>query len=104
MSARDDHVDVGTWFSLSYCAYLAVNRSLLQSMPLDWQYRFVDLLDELWAQFPDIDEPIYTVHARDAAGRFIKDPIPHYNRGRTFIPGTTPIDQLSGEAIDKVAP
>lgn len=31
--------DVHLWFSLSYAAYLCVNRSLLQSMPLDWQYR-----------------------------------------------------------------
>lgn len=95
MSAAEQHIDVHAWFSLSYAAYLAVNRSLLQSMPVEWQYRFVDLMDELSEQFPDVEEPRYTVHARDAEGRFIKDPIPHYNRGRTFVPGVKPAELVT---------
>lgn len=79
--------DAHTWFGLTYASYLVVNRSLLQSMPDEWQHRFVTCLEELQHHFRNIDEPRYTVHARDAAGRFIKDPIPHYSRGRTFVPG-----------------
>lgn len=83
-------MDVHAWFSLSYSAYLCVNRSLLQSMPDEWQLRFYKLMDELADYFPLIREPQYTVHVRGADGRrFIKDPIPHYNRGRTLI---TPAD------------
>lgn len=85
--AREQCVDVHTWFSLSYASYLVVNRSLLQSMPEDWQYRFVDVMEELAAHFSKIEEPRYTVQVRDERGRFVRDPIPHYNRGRTFIEG-----------------
>lgn len=87
LAIRQD--DVHAWFGLSYASYLCVNRSLLQSMPPNWQHAFVKLMDELWAYFPDVREPRYTVHARDDRGRFIRDPIPNYNRGRTLI---TPAD------------
>jgi hypothetical protein len=81
-----DEMDVHTWFGLSYASYLTINRSLLQSMPDEWQDRFVRCLTELQRHFGYPDEPIYTVYCRDRLGRFIKDPIPHYNRGRTFVP------------------
>lgn len=77
---------VHTWFGLSYASYLAVNRSLLQSMPPEWQRRFVQCMEELNDHFSHIKEPRYTVHARDDQGRFVRDPIPHYNRGRTHVP------------------
>lgn len=83
----EEPMDVHTWFELSYASYLCVNRSLLQSMPDEWQHRFVQCMRELQHHFRHIEEPRYTVHARDESGRFIKDPIPHYSRGRTFIPG-----------------
>lgn len=91
LSQTEDHADVHAFFGLSYASYLVVNRSLLQSMPLNWQHRFVDVMDELWDQFPDIEEPIYTVHARSRDGRFIRDAIPHYDRGRTFVAGRYPV-------------
>lgn len=76
------------WFGLSYASYLVVNRSLLQSMPDEWQRRFVACLEELNAHFAGVPEPLYTVNARDDSGRFIKDPIPNYDRGRTFVFGS----------------
>lgn len=85
----DNWLDVHAWFGLSYSSYLCVNRSLLQSMPDDWQHRFYTLMQELADYFPLIREPSYTVYARDHQGRFRADPIPHYNRGRTLI---TPAD------------
>lgn len=85
-------VDVHLWFSLSYSSYLVVNRSLLQSMPMEWQHRFTALMDELGAQFANLEEPTYTVYVRGEDGRFVRDPIPHYNRGRTFVAGVQPVE------------
>lgn len=48
--------DVTTWFGLSYSNYLVVPRTLLQSMPDGWQYRFTALMDELVAAFGHVDQ------------------------------------------------
>lgn len=40
-------LDIDTWFSLSYSNYLVLQRSILQSMPVDWQYRFTAIIDEM---------------------------------------------------------
>lgn len=47
-------------FGLSYAEYLVVNRTLLQSMPIEWQARFVDCLRELDNAF-DVGVPDYRV-------------------------------------------
>lgn len=79
-------VDVHTMFGLTYANYLVLNRTLLQSMPEDWQHRFTALVDEFDRAFANVDRaPQFTVSARDFEGRFIKDPVPHYNRGRAFV-------------------
>jgi hypothetical protein len=84
-----DAVDVHTFFGLSYASYLVVNRSLLQSMPLAWQFRFTTLMGEMWGHFDDEYADVgYEVRVRDRdTGRYRRDPIPNYQRGRTFIPG-----------------
>lgn len=87
MHARhlDPHADdIHGWFSLTYANYLCLPRSVLQSMPGEWQERFVGMLNELEARYGHLDWPEYTVSARKN-GKFIKDPIPHYNRGRTYV-------------------
>ena len=72
-------------FGLTYANYLVLARSKLQSMPDEWQARFVAMLADLHAAF-DVEEPYgYRVQAVDAGGRFVRDPIPHYDRGRTRI-------------------
>lgn len=43
----DDPEPVHTWFELSYARYLSIPRSVLQSMPIKWQRRFVMCLNEL---------------------------------------------------------
>ena len=40
-------MDIHAWFGLSYNPYLVVPRALLQSMPIEWQRKLVDLLGEL---------------------------------------------------------
>lgn len=128
---------VHEWFGLSYSNYAVLHRTLMQSMPLDWQDRIVACLEELDDAYHHIDHPrCYQVTAAteveygdltDAQMRQIgaatcteedhepgtaeaehcphyydadsnehdrwhralvptSDPIPDYNRGRTYIP------------------
>lgn len=84
--------EIHGWFELTYANFLTIPRALLQSMPEEWQERFVTLLHELEHHYgrETLDELMpsaYTVTAVDDTGRFIRNPCPHYNRGRTFIPG-----------------
>ncbi len=46
---------VHRWFGLSYANYLVLPRTLLQSMPAEWQRRFVGCLEELDAAFAGED-------------------------------------------------
>lgn len=89
MQARhlDPHAqDIHGWFGLTYANYLTLPRAVLQSMPGEWQERFVAMLHELDESYGHLDWPYsYRVSAIDVNGRFVKDPIPHYNRGRTYI-------------------
>ena len=74
------------WFELTYAQYLTIPRSVLQSMPDEWQERFARLLFEL-------DETIdwrphngrYWVRLKDGAGKFVHDPLMDYNRGRRRV-------------------
>lgn len=125
---------IHTFFGLSYSSYQVLPRTLMQSMPVDWQQRMVTCLNELRDAFEHIehpdtykvtaavectysdlnatdmaelgitqpdapdgenDEPEDVFYDKDGtehqAGetlltpRLGGDPIPHYNRGRTFI-------------------
>lgn len=74
------------WFNLTYANYLCLPRSVLQSMPQEWQARFCEMLGELDDAFGHLEWPSYRVSAVDKSnGQFISDPIPHYNRGRTKL-------------------
>lgn len=73
------------FFGLSYANYLVLHRSALQSMPAEWQRKFVDLVEELNDEivWPDSEVQSFAVSARGSGGKFVRDPVPHYNRGRT---------------------
>lgn len=135
------------WFSLSYCNYLVLPRTLMQSMPTEWQERMVACLNEMqdayshleqaeayevtpstehivgemsdlqlrmagisvdlyggevppaglngdalaeWQEKHETAEPAYSRNGveLDAVERVLVptiDPVPHYNRGRTYI-------------------
>lgn len=63
---------------------IVVHRTLLQSMPTDWQQRFVALADAM--DQVDADTPAtYQIRVYRPDGREIDDPVPYYNRGRTRI-------------------
>jgi hypothetical protein len=51
----DDDEPIHGHFGLSYANYLVVNRTLLQSMPPEWQRPFVALLRELGAAYEHIE-------------------------------------------------
>jgi hypothetical protein len=44
------------FFGLSYSTYLVLHRSLLQSMPDEWQNEFVALLNQLHAAFRHVEQ------------------------------------------------
>jgi hypothetical protein len=81
-----DPEPIHLWFELTYAEYLTIPRSVLQSMPVEWQERLVQCLEEL-------DETIdwrpqdgrYWVELRDAQGKFQADPLRDYGRGRVRI-------------------
>lgn len=61
---------VHEWFGLTYANYLVLNRSLLQSMPQEWQARFVAALDELREAYDHLDQPTYDVRVLARAPEF----------------------------------
>lgn len=52
----EDGRDIHTSFGLSYANYLVLPRTLLQSMPIGWQHRFVALVDELHEAFAHVEQ------------------------------------------------
>ena len=83
----NDPEPIHSWFELSYSSYLVLPRSILQSMPVEWQRRFVECLHEA----RDAAEPLnmndrYTVLLRGERGRIVTDPYANYERGRRRVP------------------
>ncbi len=98
-SLADDPVH--EWFEMSYAQYLTVPRSVLQSMPVEWQKRFVKCLEELDRAIDWRPETgcyrvgLFTVaeHYDAEADAFvsdwdeqIEDDFADYERGRRLIP------------------
>ncbi len=79
---------VHRWFGLSYASYLVYARSILQSMPLDWQEEFVKLLERIPQELETdpADSHTYNVRAIDEKGRLVHDPYNDYEKGRRRIP------------------
>ncbi|MEU9014308.1 hypothetical protein AB0D12_31965 [Streptomyces sp. NPDC048479] len=62
--AVEPGADIHTHFGLSYANYLVLPRTLLQSMPKDWQQPFVALLEQLHSGFDHVPQaPAYEVTA-----------------------------------------
>lgn len=78
-AALDFKQSIHHWFELSYAQYLTIPRSALQSMPMDWQYRFTEclnMLDETINWRPKCGR--YWVRLKDNAGRYVHDPLMEY--------------------------
>lgn len=82
-----EHEPVHRYFELSYCSYKVLPRSVLQSMPVEWQRKFVQLLEQI-PETLDVDDmpESYRVTAIGDRGRFKHDPYSDYERGRRRIP------------------
>ena len=80
---------IHNWFELTYANYLAIPRSVLQSMPDEWQKKFVLLMDEL-DETIDWRRPGIRVTLHDERGRFVRDELVDYERGRRRIPYKQP--------------
>ncbi|NRS50991.1 hypothetical protein [Brevibacillus sp. HB2.2] len=90
--------DIHEWFELTYAQYLTIPRSILQSMPVEWQKKFVVLLEELdetqWLSLLPKDT-CYKVELRQMKdslngrgwtwGRKVADPLADYQRGRRNV-------------------
>ncbi len=76
------------YFGLTYGNYLVLPRSILQSMPDEWQWEFVKMMNELTDRFGYEWEPKggYTVLALDENKKFTSDSYSNYERGRRKIP------------------
>lgn len=75
---------VNHWFELSYAQFLTVPRVFMQSMPIEWQRRMVECLNELDATFDwRPKEARFWVTLRGDDGRYVPlDPnICNYRRG-----------------------
>jgi hypothetical protein len=74
------------WFSLSYASYLVVPRSVIQSMPVEWQERCVALLEELNESHGSHLHGDYAVNLRGSGGRFQQDPLADYRHAPVLRP------------------
>lgn len=73
---------VWKWFELTYSEYLTVPRLVLQSMSKRWQFKLIDLLEEMDDTFDWRPKGgRYWVQLRDEKGRLQKDPLGDYRRG-----------------------
>lgn len=82
----DDQEPIHDWFELSYSSYLVLPRSVLQSMPVEWQRQFVELLRTASATLEVDDMPKYRCIAVNERGKWVHDPFRDYERGRRRIP------------------
>lgn len=75
------------WFGLTYASYLVMPRSVLQSMPQDWQERFVVMLQKVAERYTYPQQGYrYNVLLRsEETGRYSNDPLSRYSRGRRYV-------------------
>lgn len=72
---------VHTAFGLTYANYLVLPRAVLQSMPLEWQEKFVKLLgdaNDACRRAGVLTAHAYRVQPVSMNGRYVRDEIPHY--------------------------
>ncbi len=99
--------DIHTWFGLSYARYLVIPRSVLQSMPNEWQEQFVGLLNELdeknWVHMlpkktnykVELRSYDYNDNDRFVWRNKVNDPLMDYNRGRRNVFGSNCLPQAT---------
>lgn len=67
------------WFGLTYAHYLVLPRSLMSVMPIEWQERMTNCLEEMYRACEHLNvKDKYTVLLRGEKGRIVKDPYADY--------------------------
>lgn len=104
LSPLSEREAIHEWFSLSYASFLVLPRTLLQSMPDEWQGQFVALLreyDDHWRELPEGFLPgEYRVQPVES-GRLLSWDffrLPRYSRGRTRV---SPDGTINGERFPR---
>lgn len=69
---------MGYFFGLSYASWLVLPRLALQEMPLDWQARFMALMEE--GEYLGLETPRDVSVVRKKAGKFVNND--HWNNYR----------------------
>lgn len=73
---------VHLYFELTYSSYLVLERTLLQSLPHEWQERFVELMREAEELTTWLPERHYQVNeVARSGGRFVRRTLPAYRHG-----------------------
>ena len=62
------------WFELSYASFLTLPRVLMQSMPIEWQNKMADLLNEYEEAFPNMPEGMGSTVRITHNGRIVPTP------------------------------
>ena len=77
---------VHEWFGLTYASYMVLPRTMLQSMPDNWQEKFIKLINEMDDKLGHHNKVYsYTVLSKDKNNKFMKDDLRNYNRGRRIL-------------------
>jgi hypothetical protein len=80
---------VSCWFSLTYSSYMVLHRVALESMPAEWQRKFIALIEQMQAELQtDLLPSEFMVKAR-VNGKFITDDWAQY-RHRRLPPRSEP--------------
>lgn len=95
-----DKEKIHDYFGLSYANYLVLPRSVLQSMPDEWQEQFVGLLNQILETIDEEFEPEggYRVLALDKNKKFKRDPYSNYERGRRQLK----VKKEDGDKLDEI--
>lgn len=77
---------VHEWFELTYSSYLVLQRSIMQSMPVQWQTKMVALLEEAREACEGLKDlpSSFQVRAKKD-GKYVEDPYRDYQRGRRTV-------------------
>jgi hypothetical protein len=96
-----DEEPISNFFELSYAQFLVLSRTVLQSMPIDWQKRFVQCLRELDEEIdwrPEWPYIYYVTMMNMQTHKYASlkqhDPFGSYDRGRNIV-------QLKSEEMEE---
>ena len=101
MRQQNSESPVHEAFGLSHASWFIVPRVVLEAMPIDWQQRFIDLIDQLNEKYDWEPDLIISVNFRDANGRFYEIPecFNNYRRpDRKWLMSLNPKKESVGES------